>query len=121
MAEALHRFRLENDRIRFVADAAGVDVADPELAGFVHDLRHRMFATFQYLREEAYRRGVRDAVAAAVWDLERDKEARAVLFFRELLERLASPSARSAPPVGEADLSARHLPTHLKRLREGIG
>ena len=51
--------------VKSVADAADVQCASPELVGFVHGFRHRLTACLQYLREEAYRRGVRDAVRSA--------------------------------------------------------
>ena len=66
-------------------------------------------ACLQYLREEAYRRGVRDAVRAAAQALDGGKVQRGLGFFRDVLERLASASTEGASLSGGGDLSARAL------------
>ena len=80
-------------------------------SGFSQGMRQRLSACFQYLREEAYRRGVRDAVLASL----RDREAgagrakQATEFFRRLMELLAGYVAGAVPLRGSADLSSRAL------------
>ena len=95
--------------VKSVADAADVQCASPELVGFVLGFRHRLTACLQYLREEAYRRGVRDAVRAAAQALDGGKVQRGLVFFRGVLERLASASTEGASLSGGGDLSARAL------------
>ena len=96
--------------IKCVADAAQLISADPSSAGFVHGLRHRLSACFQYLRETAYRRGVRDAVRAAIRDMEEGRRGVAREFFQKVLELLAAPpSSAEVRTRDEGDLSTRAM------------
>ena len=97
--------------VKCVADAAKVGCSSPGDVGFAYALRHRVSACVQDLRDEAYRRGVRDAVRAAVRDAGEGegRSRKANAFFRRLLERLATSSTEGAALRATSDLSARAL------------
>ena len=96
--------------VKCVADAAELPCANLEERGFVHGLRHRLAACLQHLREEAYRRGVRDAVRSSMLEHEEGRGRRATTFFRGVLERLEVASTDVVPPQAEvADLSVRAM------------
>ena len=103
--------------VKCVADAAGVGCSSPAEAGFACALRHRVSACIQDLRDEAYRRGVRDAVRAAVRDADEGRSRNATGFFRRVLERLATSSSTEGAAVrATSDLSARALKAVTKRV-----
>jgi len=104
--------------VKCVADAAKVGCSSPGDPGFAYALRHRVSACVQDLRDEAYRRGVRDAVRAAVRDAgEGEGRSRnASAFFRRLLERLATSSTEGAALRATSDLSARALKEVTKKV-----
>ena len=97
--------------VKFVADAAGVACSSPDEVGFAYGLRHRLSACVQELREQAYRRGVRDAVRAALRDVEegRSGKAKAREFFERVLGRLAASSSEGDAVRATSDLSVRAL------------
>jgi len=96
--------------VKFVAGAAGVACSSPDEVGFAYGLRHRLSACVQELREEAYRRGVRDAVRAAVRDDEGNRRLRAREFFQLVLRGLATSSSSEGDVVrATSDLSVRAL------------
>ena len=95
--------------VGFVAGAAGCSSPSVAESGFAQGMRQRLSACFQYLREEAYRRGVRDAVVASRRDEEVGRGKQAVKFFRGLLELLAGSGAAAVPVRRDADLSARAM------------